>query len=545
MPSSPPASFFRRRIARGSASHRALALGAAIALFAALALSAAGALAATSLPQIRTSVENRVPRCVTPARLMAFLKQRNRNLDPRLEPIAEFYKRHGEFWRVRWDYAFFQMAVETNFLTYRQGNGRWGDVNPKQNNFAGLGTTGGGVPGDSYPDVSTGVLAQIQHLVVYSGQRIPAPVGARTKLKQDDIIETMAHLNGRTTFADLSRRWAADRHYGAAIEWVAASYRTAFCNRNDIEPDPVVAPAPKRVSKTAPRTAHLAKPMHVSEAGLPPPEPLGGPPATTVAAADTMPVRTIWSRDHKRAHAAQNPPATTEALPQKAAAPGTSGQSAQPAKDVTAAGQPADEPETQPAADNKVAAGNNDQKPAPQSSPSTEAPASGGTPAPAGTAPAPAAPASPPAQTPAPSTPAGPSELTQGTPASGTGPGPAPGPQFAYAGAMDLKSIAAAPAPAPEAVAGGSGSKSCRVLQASYGGTKTFLVQAKKAGETQLTAVTVLAGFERSMLDNYVKAHAPGGASVGEFASKEAALAKANELCAGTGAKAAKPANAG
>ena len=79
---------------------------------------------------------------------------------------------------MRWDYAFFQMAVETNFLTYRKGNGRWGDVNPKQNNFAGLGTTGGGVPGDSYPDVDTGVLAQIQHLVVYSGERIDDPVGA-------------------------------------------------------------------------------------------------------------------------------------------------------------------------------------------------------------------------------------------------------------------------------------------------------------------------------------------------------------------------------
>ena len=61
-----------------------------------------------------------------------------------------------------------------------KGNGRWGDVNPKQNNFAGLGTTGGGVPGDSYPDVNTGVLAQIQHLVVYSGERIDDPVGART-----------------------------------------------------------------------------------------------------------------------------------------------------------------------------------------------------------------------------------------------------------------------------------------------------------------------------------------------------------------------------
>ena len=144
---------------------------------AAVMLSLAAGMAAAAPPKIRTDADNAVPRCVTPKRLMAFLKTRNSNLDPRFADIAAYYKRHGEIWRVRWDYAFFQMAVETNFLTYRKGNGGWGDVNPKQNNFAGLGTTGGGVPGDSYPDVNTGVLAQIQHLVVYSGERIDEPVG--------------------------------------------------------------------------------------------------------------------------------------------------------------------------------------------------------------------------------------------------------------------------------------------------------------------------------------------------------------------------------
>ena len=202
---------------------------------AATLLGLATGVAAAAPPKIRTDSDNTVPRCVTPKRLMAFLKTRNSNLDPRFANIASFYKRHGEAWHVRWDYAFFQMAVETNFLTYRKGDGGWGDVNPKQNNFAGLGTTGGGVPGDSYPDVDTGVLAQIQHLVVYSGERIDDPVGARTKLKQDDIIETMASKKGLTTFADLSRRWAADRHYGASIEWVANNFRQSFCKG----PDPV------------------------------------------------------------------------------------------------------------------------------------------------------------------------------------------------------------------------------------------------------------------------------------------------------------------
>ena len=116
------------------------------AIFAVL-LASAGVMAearAASPPEIRTSPANQVPACVTPDKLMTFLKGRNHNLDPRFKDIATYYKQSGEAWRVRWDYAFYQMAIETNFLTYRRPDGEWGDVNPRQNNFAGIGTTGGG-----------------------------------------------------------------------------------------------------------------------------------------------------------------------------------------------------------------------------------------------------------------------------------------------------------------------------------------------------------------------------------------------------------------
>lgn len=193
--------------------------------------SAVAVAAKPDLPPIRMSASNQVPTCVTPDRLMAFLKTRNRNLIPRFERIAEWYRHHGEAWRVRWDYAFFQMALETNFLTYRRPNGKWGDVDPKQNNFAGLGTTGGGVPGDSYPDVSTGVLAQIQHLVAYSGERMKNPVGPRTRLKQDVIVKLSAPVAARrpVTFQDLSGRWAVDKRYGRSIAYVASVFEKRFC----------------------------------------------------------------------------------------------------------------------------------------------------------------------------------------------------------------------------------------------------------------------------------------------------------------------------
>jgi len=183
-------------------------------------------------PAIRLSATNKVPACVTPAKLMAFLKTRNRRLDRRFRNIARIYRAHGRTWQVRWDYAFFQMLVETNFLTYRAPNGRWGDVDPKQNNFAGIGTTGGGVPGNQFPDVSSGVLAQLQHLLVYSGSPIKNPVAARTRLKQDVILESTRSIARRrpVTFQDLSGRWAVDRKYGRTIESVARRFRTRFCN---------------------------------------------------------------------------------------------------------------------------------------------------------------------------------------------------------------------------------------------------------------------------------------------------------------------------
>lgn len=223
-----------RGMTHGSCRRRPVHVAGAAAL--ALSLPAfVPADARTQAATIRVSAPSDVPACVTPHRLNTFLADHNvkrgYSLAPRFRDIAHWYRLHGERHSVRWDYAFFQMLLETNFLSYRRGNGKWGDVDPRQNNFAGLGTTGGGVPGDSYPDVSTGVLAQIQHLVVYSGERLAKPVGHRTRLKQDVILKSVSAIVRKrpVTFADLARRWAADRHYGRSIERIAALFRSEHC----------------------------------------------------------------------------------------------------------------------------------------------------------------------------------------------------------------------------------------------------------------------------------------------------------------------------
>jgi hypothetical protein len=344
-----------------------------------LVLATTGTAAAAA--PIRTSPANRVPACVTPERLSNFLLSRNPALDPRLRHIAQWYKRHGEAWRVRWDYAFFQMVLETNFLTFRRPDGRMGDAHPRQNNFAGLGTTGGGTPGDSYPDMPTGVLAQIQHLVVYSGERIPEPVGPRTRLKQDDILAAMARVLSQrpATFHDLAGRWAADRSYGRSIENIAGQFGERYCRGQPERFEVAAAPAPG------------------SAAMSPQPRP-------------PQPVASGWP-----------------------------------------APSPAPDPRQQFAA---------------MTPPPMEAPRN-----------------------------------------------PLPAQMFAPE----------PPSAAPVA--------SCRVQAASYGGRKTLLIRTVAGGVEQLTALSVLDGFERSMAESFIRTHAPGGQPIAEFGSPDAALARAFELC--------------
>lgn len=62
---------------------------------------------------------------------------------------------------VRGDGAFAQSCKETGHFAYG------GDVKYTQNNFAGIGATGG-VPGCSFSSIEVGVLAQVQHLKTYA-----------------------------------------------------------------------------------------------------------------------------------------------------------------------------------------------------------------------------------------------------------------------------------------------------------------------------------------------------------------------------------------
>ncbi|MCB1509959.1 MAG: glucosaminidase domain-containing protein [Hyphomicrobiaceae bacterium] len=192
------------------------------------------AAAAETLPPLKISDSNTAPTCATPGRIMAFLKARNPKLRPQFEKIAVHYMRHGEALGVRWDFALFQMVVETNALKFT------GDVDWDQYNFAGLAATGGGEKGERFSSVSDGVKAHLQHLMVYAGMPVEQPVAERTRKVQEWRIldKWRRRIRGPVTFAQIGRQWApGDRGYGRDIQHVADAFYGRFCDRADPNPD--------------------------------------------------------------------------------------------------------------------------------------------------------------------------------------------------------------------------------------------------------------------------------------------------------------------
>jgi hypothetical protein len=211
---------------------------------------AAGASAAETLPAIIASADNAVPSCVQPAKLMQFVEERNSSrhpapaVDPRFSDLAFKYQRIGSCVArapekcvgVRWDYAFFQALIETNYLTFLRPNGVPASVVPQDNNFAGVGAAISGKPGERFKDVDTGVLAHLQHVLMYSTTRVPQPVANRTRQVQDDVQDHMRRLHRPVTFSDLARQWtgSSSNGYATAMQRIAEKYASRFCGPQNI-----------------------------------------------------------------------------------------------------------------------------------------------------------------------------------------------------------------------------------------------------------------------------------------------------------------------
>jgi hypothetical protein len=140
----------------------------------------------------------------TEVQLMMFLKSRNPMAVNEFPEIARLYREEGEIEGVNYDLAFCQMCWETNSL-------KFGDlIKSPQNNFASIGSVGGGPEGASFPNARIGVRAHIQQLKAYATTQplVQEVVNPRFRFITRGIAPLFGQLNGR---------WNADLKYDEKV----------------------------------------------------------------------------------------------------------------------------------------------------------------------------------------------------------------------------------------------------------------------------------------------------------------------------------------
>lgn len=121
---------------------------------------------------------------------------------PTIDEFARTVVEEAKAERVKAEIVFCQAMKETGWLRFG------GSVKPDQCNFAGLGATGGSVSGAVFPDVRTGIRAQVQHLKAYASTDplVNKCVDPRFSYVKRGSATTLASLNGK---------WAVPgNHYG-------------------------------------------------------------------------------------------------------------------------------------------------------------------------------------------------------------------------------------------------------------------------------------------------------------------------------------------
>ncbi len=149
----------------------------------------------------------------TQAQMVNFIKTRNPapKLNCTVEQLVHLYYVEAGREGIRPDIALCQAIKETGTWAYG------GDVVPEQNNFCGLGTTGGGVKGGFFATPQLGARAHIQHLLSYASKRPPKVeiVDPRYDLIKNFRPQIFGKL---TKWTDLNGVWAVPgHHYGEDI----------------------------------------------------------------------------------------------------------------------------------------------------------------------------------------------------------------------------------------------------------------------------------------------------------------------------------------
>ena len=130
---------------------------------------------------------------------------------PSIEAFCQIYLEECQAEGLKAEVAFCQAMLETGFLRYG------GDVQINQYNFAGLGATGNGAPGNSFGSVREGVRAQVQHLKAYAstaGLNNP-PIDLRFGLVERGTAPYVEWLGIQEN--PYRKGWATAKNYGYNI----------------------------------------------------------------------------------------------------------------------------------------------------------------------------------------------------------------------------------------------------------------------------------------------------------------------------------------
>lgn len=149
----------------------------------------------------------------TEEQMLNFLLKHNKS--PKLtcspEELIHYYYVEAATEGIRPDLALCQSFKETGFYNYG------GDVRPSQNNYCGLGATGGGRHGAAFSSPQIGARAHIQHIKVYASKEPPKTeiVDPRYELVKQARPDIFGNIS---TWLGLNGRWAVPgTYYGQDI----------------------------------------------------------------------------------------------------------------------------------------------------------------------------------------------------------------------------------------------------------------------------------------------------------------------------------------
>jgi len=184
-------------------------------------------------------------------------------LDVGVLELATMFDEEGAREGVRGDIAFAQSIVETGYFGFSPS------VPPETHNYSGLGATGGGVKGASFPDARTGVRAQVQHLRAYADPSLRSASDLHSPLVDPRFRYLVPNSRTVPCWEQFGNGvWAADPSgYGAKV--LVVNQRIASF------PKPRVAVAPP---------APLPPPAPPAPPVAPPAAVVTEPPAVTVPA---------------------------------------------------------------------------------------------------------------------------------------------------------------------------------------------------------------------------------------------------------------------